>query len=173
MWFNGWQIIHFTVLCSGSKQPLEEPLISTYWTKCLPFCRQNLQIMVFRFKIMFLNIHLAGNQDWFRWQRGVQGGFSYEPSQWETSLHCTDISHWLGAYLDWSLVSKMYRAITWTNYNPVHWCIYASLGPDNLKGNSMWLWSGTFFKSFPSLPYINSDKIVLRSDKFQILFWRL
>ena len=25
------------------------------------------------------------------------------PSQWETSLHCNDISHWLGAYLDWSL----------------------------------------------------------------------
>ena len=23
--------------------------------------------------------------------------------QWETSLHCNDVSHWLGAYLDWSL----------------------------------------------------------------------
>ena len=27
----------------------------------------------------------------------------YAPSQWETALHCNDISHWLGAYLDWSL----------------------------------------------------------------------
>ena len=29
----------------------------------------------------------------------------YAPSRWETSLHCNDISHWLGAYLlvDWSL----------------------------------------------------------------------
>ena len=28
---------------------------------------------------------------------------SYAPSQWETSLHCNDGSHWLGAYLDRSL----------------------------------------------------------------------
>ena len=27
----------------------------------------------------------------------------YAPSQWETSLQCNDVSHWLGAYLDWSL----------------------------------------------------------------------
>ena len=27
----------------------------------------------------------------------------YVPSLWETSLHCNDVSHWLGAYLDWSL----------------------------------------------------------------------
>ena len=26
----------------------------------------------------------------------------YTPSQWETSLQCNDVSHWLGAYLDWS-----------------------------------------------------------------------
>ena len=26
----------------------------------------------------------------------------YAPSQWETSLQCKDVSHWLGAYLDWS-----------------------------------------------------------------------
>ena len=25
------------------------------------------------------------------------------PSQWETLLHCNDVSHWLGAYIDWSL----------------------------------------------------------------------
>ena len=28
----------------------------------------------------------------------------YAPSQWDTSLHCNDASHWLGAYLDWSLL---------------------------------------------------------------------
>ena len=32
--------------------------------------------------------------------------FRCAPSQWETSLHCNDVSHWLGAYLDWSLVSR-------------------------------------------------------------------
>ena len=31
----------------------------------------------------------------------------YAPSQWEISLHCNDISHWLGTYLDWSLVKWM------------------------------------------------------------------
>ena len=29
--------------------------------------------------------------------------FMYAPSQWETSLHFNDVSHWPGAYLDWSL----------------------------------------------------------------------
>ena len=28
------------------------------------------------------------------------------PNQWQTLLHCNDISHWLGAYLDWSLHHK-------------------------------------------------------------------
>ena len=28
---------------------------------------------------------------------------SYAPSQWEASLQCNDVSHWLDAYLDWSL----------------------------------------------------------------------
>ena len=27
----------------------------------------------------------------------------YAPGQWETSLQCNDVSHWLGAYLGWSL----------------------------------------------------------------------
>ena len=27
----------------------------------------------------------------------------YASSQWETLLHCNDVSHWLVAYLDWSL----------------------------------------------------------------------
>ena len=29
--------------------------------------------------------------------------FLYAPSQWETTLHCKVISHWLGAYTKWSL----------------------------------------------------------------------
>ena len=33
--------------------------------------------------------------------------YRYAPSPWETSLHCNDVSHWLGAYLDWSLLSVM------------------------------------------------------------------
>ena len=32
----------------------------------------------------------------------------YAPSQLETLLHCNDICHWLGAYLDWSLQDIAY-----------------------------------------------------------------
>ena len=36
----------------------------------------------------------------------------YAPIQWETSLQWNDVSHWLGAYLDWPLfVRKVYRDI--------------------------------------------------------------
>ena len=28
----------------------------------------------------------------------------YAPSQWEMALHCNAISHWLGAYSEWSLM---------------------------------------------------------------------
>ena len=43
----------------------------------------------------------------------------YAPSQWETALHCNDVSHWLGAYLDWSLRTdshdhrSTYKTGTW------------------------------------------------------------
>ena len=32
--------------------------------------------------------------------------FVYAPSQWETTLHCTVVSHWLGAFTNWSLVIR-------------------------------------------------------------------
>ena len=35
----------------------------------------------------------------------------YAPSQWETLSHFNDVSHWLGAYLDWS---HMYGSWTLT-----------------------------------------------------------
>ena len=31
----------------------------------------------------------------------------YVPSQWEMVLHCNTISHWLGAYTEWSLMIKI------------------------------------------------------------------
>ena len=37
------------------------------------------------------------------WLTGGRDQSEYAPSQWETSLHCNDGSHGLGAYLDWSL----------------------------------------------------------------------
>ena len=32
----------------------------------------------------------------------------YAPIQWETSLHCNDVFHWLGAYLGWSLTLTLW-----------------------------------------------------------------
>ena len=36
----------------------------------------------------------------------------YAPCQWETVLLCNDVSHWLGANLEWALMSL----ITWYHY---------------------------------------------------------
>ena len=36
----------------------------------------------------------------------------YAPSQWKTSLQCNDVSHWMGAYLDWSLQGHNDRQLT-------------------------------------------------------------
>ena len=33
----------------------------------------------------------------------------YAPSKWETSLHCNDISHWLSAHLDRSLIAVLLK----------------------------------------------------------------
>ena len=40
----------------------------------------------------------------------------HAPSQWETSLQCNDVSHWLGAYLNWSLHQKC-----WSTTHIVEW----------------------------------------------------
>ena len=32
-----------------------------------------------------------------------RGHFAHAPSQWETTLHCNIVPHWLGAYTEWSL----------------------------------------------------------------------
>ena len=35
--------------------------------------------------------------------------FAYAPNQWETTLHCNVVSHWLGAYTTWSLQNNDYE----------------------------------------------------------------
>ena len=37
----------------------------------------------------------------------------YAPSQWETSIQCNNISHWLGSYLDWSPVTEIFFVFWW------------------------------------------------------------
>ena len=44
--------------------------------------------------------------------------FVYAPSQWETTLHCNVVSHWLGAYTKWSLRYHQIFPIQRTNCMP-------------------------------------------------------
>ena len=37
-----------------------------------------------------------------------RGHFRCTPSQWEPLLHCNDVSHWLGAHLDWTMYMWYY-----------------------------------------------------------------
>ena len=38
--------------------------------------------------------------------------FVYAPSQWEMPLECNVVSHWLGAYMKWSLLDIWQLSIT-------------------------------------------------------------
>ena len=40
--------------------------------------------------------------------RVSRGQFVHAPSQWETTLQCNVVSHWLGAYTEWSLTVKQH-----------------------------------------------------------------
>ena len=65
---------------------------------------QNVMITLMRLipffaSVIYIHIH-DGSPFTFESSRDQS---RYEPSQWETSSHCNDVSHWLGTYLDWSL----------------------------------------------------------------------
>ena len=42
-----------------------------------------------------------------RYQLLFRNHFVYVPSQWETTLHCNVVSHWLGAYTKWSMLFRI------------------------------------------------------------------
>ena len=48
--------------------------------------------------ILFLIVQLTRRQHWFR------DHFVYAPSQWETTLQCNVVSHWMGPYTKLSLL---------------------------------------------------------------------
>ena len=69
------------------------------------------------------------------------------------------------------ICNLLYLSQKWSNCHETkskHAVFKISARPRTLTGK---IWVGP--ASFPSLSYINFDKIVLRSGKFQILFWRL
>ena len=44
--------------------------------------------------------------------------FVYAPSQWETTLQCNVVSHWLGAHTKWSFY-LLHAAMFWKRLDPV------------------------------------------------------
>ena len=56
-----------------------------------------------------------------------RGHFMYAPSQWETTLQCNVVSHWLGAYAEWSLQALRLDSMSFSKWFPwlVLWvCLY-------------------------------------------------
>ena len=54
------------------------------------------------------------NWTWLCSQRHDRDHFLYVPSQWETTLQCNVVSHWLGTYTKWYLHDLVLR---WTRWN--------------------------------------------------------
>ena len=46
---------------------------------------------------------------------GNKDRFVNAPSQWEVTLHCNVVSHWLGAFTKWSLGNHMISSGQWSN----------------------------------------------------------
>ena len=62
----------------------------------------------------------------------------YASSQWETTLHCNVISHWIGAYAKWSQGIQFCNHITHDNAYLNHWCIATSDLDDYHTQNYLW-----------------------------------
>ena len=58
---------------------------------------------------------------YWTFRRGIHWlpGTRYELSQWETTLHCNTISHWLSPYAEWSLVKEFLWEFLWWMYNQI------------------------------------------------------
>ena len=75
--------------------------------------------------------------------------------------------HWRRCILNSCQQNRGHNVLIFTYRGP-YAVFKISAGPQTL---TVKIWVGP--ASFPSLSYINFGKIVLRSGKFQILFWRL
>ena len=63
--------------------------------------------------------------------------FVYAPSQWETTLQCNIVSHWLGAYTKWSLQTRL-----WDYKQPA--CLLIQLNDHSVSLNIFLLHSECF-----------------------------
>ena len=55
--------------------------------------------------LLFVCCILNDTCNCFSSRRSCRDHSVYVLSQWETALHCNAVSHWLGAYTEWSLVT--------------------------------------------------------------------
>ena len=71
--------------------------------------------------------------------------FVYTPSQWETTLHCNVVSHWLRAFTKWSL-----HAVLWSQPKHCHHCLCVS---QLIKYLGKYAFSFLYFSEFYSHEY--------------------
>ena len=70
-----------------------------YWQVFLFFSPPRVQCMIY----VIATLYVIFCYNWWLWYNETCRDQSrYLPSQWETSLQCNDVSHWLGTYLDWT-----------------------------------------------------------------------
>ena len=65
------------------------------------------------------------------WPCYLRDHFVYAPSQWETTLQCNVVSHWLGAYTKWSLLSMCSQ---WLHCFSLQWLLVLSCGDRAYNG---------------------------------------
>ena len=61
---------------------------------------QNIDRIIFNIALAMDHWNLFLVIWWYHFNRGH---FVYAPTQWEVTLQCNIVSHWLGAYTEWSL----------------------------------------------------------------------
>ena len=92
--------------------------------------------------------------------------FDYAPSQWETTLLCNVVSHWLGAYTDWSLLRhSQSKPILLTcrdlpHCSSVHFDYAPSQWETTLQSNVVSHWLGAY-----------TDRFLLRHSQCISLFY--
>ena len=76
------------------------------------------RIIIFPWMIMLLRVgnhnvlqegYTDGNSDFSRYMFTIRDQFVYAPYQWETTLQCNVVSHWLGTYTKWSLIMSSHN----------------------------------------------------------------
>ena len=60
------------------------------------------------------------NQHQISFMHILRERFVYAPSQWETTLQCNVVSHWLGAYTEWSLYANLHPPLVTVLFSDPH-----------------------------------------------------